>query len=176
MKIAATMIDKVDRSAVTDDGRHVALTLRQSCGNLTTLGLPGAELPDLIDHAARAMSDRRRLFRDEDGHGTIAVTWWNVRRDCRSGDLVLCLTFGSGGSLDFALTERMASCLMDTLRFYVGSGSAGHGQTPENRRGPQDLPGGAQGVTATKRLRDVSPAVEIKIRKARAMPVAAVSP
>jgi hypothetical protein len=119
MKIAATMIDKVAMSAVTGDGRHVALTLRESCGNLTTLGLPREELPHLIDHAARALSERRRLFRDEDGNGAFAVIWWNVLRDCRSGDFVLSLTFGSGGSLDFALTERMASGLIDTLRFYV---------------------------------------------------------
>jgi hypothetical protein len=119
MKIAATMIDKVAMSAVTDDGRHVALTLRESCGNLTTLGLPGEELPHLIDHAVRALSDRRRLFRDEDGSDAIAVTWWNVLRDPHSGGFVLSLTFGSGGSLDFAFTERMASCLMDTLRFYT---------------------------------------------------------
>jgi hypothetical protein len=119
MKIAATMIDKVAMSAVTGDGRHVALTLRESCGNLTTLGLPGEELPHLIDHAVRALSDRRRLFRDEDGSDAIAVTWWNVLRDPHSGGFVLSLTFGSGGSLDFAFTERMASCLMDTLRFYT---------------------------------------------------------
>ena len=143
MKIAATMIDKVAMSAVTDDGRHVALTLRESCGNLTTLGLPGEELPHLIDHAVRALSDRRRLFRDEDGNGAIAVTWWNVLRDPRSGDFVLSLTFGSGGSLDFALTERMASCLMDTLRAYVEPESPAHIQTRKNGRGPHDLPGGA---------------------------------
>jgi hypothetical protein len=119
MKIAATMIDKVAMSAVTGDGRHVALTLREPCGNLTTLGLPGEELPHLIDHAVRALSDRRRLFRDEDGSDAIAVTWWNVLRDPHSGGFVLSLTFGSGGSLDFAFTERMASCLMDTLRFYT---------------------------------------------------------
>jgi hypothetical protein len=143
MKIAATMIDKVDGSAVTDDGRHVALTLREPCGNLTTLGLPGAALPGLIDHAVRALSERRRLFRDEDGNGAIAVTWWNVLRDGRSGDLVLSLTFGSGGSLDFALTERMASCLMDTLRFYTEPKSPPYGQSRNNGREAHDLPGGA---------------------------------
>jgi hypothetical protein len=75
------------------------------------------------------LNERRRLFRDADGNGARAVTWWNVLRDCRSGDFVLSLTFGSGGSLDFALTERMASCLMDTLRFYVESESPAHAQT-----------------------------------------------
>jgi hypothetical protein len=134
MKIAVTMIDKVDRSAVTEDGRHVALTLRQPCGNLTTLGLRGEELPHLIDHAARALSERRRLFRDADGNGAIEVTWWNVLRD-GSGDLVLSLTFGSGGSLDFALTERMASCLIDTLRFYVEPESPDNGQTRKTPMG-----------------------------------------
>jgi hypothetical protein len=142
MKIAATMIDKVDRSAVTEDGRHVALTLRKPCGNLTTLGLPGEALPDLIDHAVRALSERRRLIRDEDGNGAIAVTWWNVLRDGRSGDLVLSLTFGSGGSLDFALTERMASCLMDTLRFYTELKALALAQSRKNGHRPHDLPGG----------------------------------
>jgi hypothetical protein len=57
-----------------------------------------------------------------------------VLRD-RSGDFVLSLTFGSGGSLDFALTERMASCLMDTLRFYVDSKSPAHAQIPKTGAG-----------------------------------------
>jgi hypothetical protein len=142
MKIAATMIDEVVMSDVTCDGRHVALTLREPCGNLMTLGLPGEELPRLIDHAARALTTRRtQLRRDDDGNGAIAVTWWNLLRDCQTGGFVLSLTFGSGGTLDFALTERMASCMMDTLRCHAPTESAGPRPTRPNQREPHDFHG-----------------------------------
>jgi hypothetical protein len=125
MKIAATMIEEVVMSTVTSDGQHVALTLRESCGNLMTLGLPSEAVPRLIDHAARALTTRRTLLRgDDEENGTIAVTWWNLLRDCQADNFVLSLTFGSGCTLDFALTERMASCMMDTLRCYIATQSA----------------------------------------------------
>jgi hypothetical protein len=125
MKIAATMIDEVVTSNVTSDGQHVALTLRESCGNLMTLGLPSEAVPRLIDHAARALTARRTLLRgDDEGNDAIAVTWWNLLRDRQTGGFVLSLTFGSGCTLDFALTERMASCMMDTLRCHAVTKSA----------------------------------------------------
>jgi hypothetical protein len=123
MKIAATMIDEVVTSSVTSDGRHVALTLREPCGNLMTLGVPGEEVSRLIDHAARALTVRRRLLRgDDDGDRAIAVTWWNLLRDHQAGGFVLSLTFGLDCTLDFALTEQMASSLMDTLHRHAGNG------------------------------------------------------
>lgn len=142
MKIAATMIDEVVMSNVTCDGQHVALTLREPCGNFLTLGLPGEELPRLIDHAARALTARRtQLHRDDDGNGAIAVTWWNLLRDCQTGGFVLSLTFGSGGTLDFALTEHMASCMMDTLRCHALTESSGPRPTPPNQRERHDFHG-----------------------------------
>jgi hypothetical protein len=125
MKIAATMIEEVVTSTLTSDGQHVALTLRESRGNLMTLGLPSEAVPHLLDHAARALTARRTLLRgDDEENGAIAVTWWNLLRDCQADNFILSLTFGSGCTLDFALTERMASCMMDTLRCHVVTKSA----------------------------------------------------
>jgi hypothetical protein len=117
MRIAATMIDEITTSAATEDGRHVAFTLRDSSGNFVTLGLPSEKIPCLIDHAACALSEWERIVRPR-GNGTrrFAVTWWNLLRNDRDGGVVLSLTFGGGGSLDFVLTGHMALCLMDTLR------------------------------------------------------------
>jgi hypothetical protein len=120
MKIAVTMIDEISTSAVTEDGRHVAFTLRDSLGNFMTLGLPSEEVPNLIDHAACALSEKERIVRpDGDGSGRLAITWWNLIRNDRAGEFVLSLTFGAGGSLDFVLTEHMAASLKDTLRYYT---------------------------------------------------------
>lgn len=123
MKIAATMIDEVAMSAVTADGRHMVLTLRDCRGNLMTLGFPGGEVPQLIDHAAYALSERSRVLRaDGEGAGRFAATWWNLAREEQGDGFVLSLTFGAGGSLDFALTRHMAGSLLDTLVCHLGSG------------------------------------------------------
>lgn len=128
MKIAATMIDEVVTSGVTSDGRHVVLTLRKSSGGLMTLGVPCLAVPRLIDHAARAMTTRRTMLRgDDDGTGAIEVTWWNLLRDCQADGFVLSVTFGSGGTLDFALTRHMASCMMDTLHRHTLTDPRTHG-------------------------------------------------
>jgi hypothetical protein len=125
MKIAATMIEEVATSAVTEDGDHLALTLRDSLGNLLTFGFPSDELPHLIDHAAHALNERERMLRPNgDGTGRFAVTWWNLARHNQEGDLVLSFTFGTGGSLGFTLTEHMAALLMETLRCHLVSGAA----------------------------------------------------
>lgn len=142
MKIAATMIDEVVISTVTSDGRHVVLTLREPCGNLMTLGVPSGVVPRLIDHAARALTARRRLLRgDDDGTGAIAVTRWNLLRDCQADGFVLSVTFGSGGTLDFALTKHMASCMMDTLRRHTLTESTDPRPTRPNQRQRDDFQG-----------------------------------
>jgi hypothetical protein len=122
MKIAATMINEVATSAVTLDGRHVALTLRDDAGNLLTLGLPGETVPHLIDHAVSALTERQRILRlDTIRTNRFAVTWWNFSRDSGGNGYVLSLTFGTGGSLDFMLTPHMAERMLDTLRCHLGS-------------------------------------------------------
>lgn len=120
MMIAATLIDGVIASAVTADGRHMALTLRDCEGNLMTLGFPGEAVPRLIDHAASALTERAQILRG-DGEPTerFEVNWWNLARENRSGGYVLSLTFGAGGSLDFVLTRHMAASLLDTLRGHL---------------------------------------------------------
>jgi hypothetical protein len=120
MKIAATMIDEVITSAMTEDGRHMALTLRDSAGSLVTLGLPSEKMSRLVDCSAAALSQRKRIVRsNDDARAMFAITWWNLFPDAREGGFVLSLTFGIGGSLDFVLTEHIAACLMDTLSCHL---------------------------------------------------------
>ena len=127
MKIPVTMIDGVAGSAVTEDGHHMALTLREPSGDLLTLGVPGEEVPHLIDRAARALSDRERILRpDAEGSARFLTTWWNLSRHDQEGGLVLSLTFGTGGALSFVLTEDMAARLKDTL-FCLTGPAAPHG-------------------------------------------------
>jgi hypothetical protein len=125
MKIPVTMIERVADSAMTEDGHHMALTLRQPTGDFLTLGFPGDEVPRLIDRAARALSDRERILRP-DGSVRFAATWWNLIRQGEEGDFVLSFTFGTGGALSFVLTGDMAARLKETLCCLVGS-DASHG-------------------------------------------------
>ncbi len=130
MKIAATMIDRVAGSHVTDDGRHVALQLTDADGADLTLGLPGNEIPRLIDQLAHALGDRERLLRGgPDASPRQGVIWWNMTRE-RAGDFVLSLTFGTGGTLDFGLARPMAAAMFDTLRLHFGDPAAATPFTP----------------------------------------------
>ncbi len=124
MKIPVTMmIAEVADAAVTADGHHVALTLREPSGGFLTLGVPGEAVPHLIDRAARALSDqgtdpapqcRRRRT-------SFAATWWNLVRHEQARGFVLSLSFGTGGALSFVLTDDMAARLRDTLCCHIGS-------------------------------------------------------
>jgi hypothetical protein len=121
MKIPVRMIEGVTHSAVTEDGHHMALTLREPSGDFLTLGVPGEEVPRLIDRAARALSDRERILRpDAVGSARFVATWWNLIRHRQEGEIVLSLTFGTGGALSFVLTDDMAARLRDTLCCLVG--------------------------------------------------------
>lgn len=126
MKIPVTMIEEVTDAAVTADGHHMALTLREPSGGFLTLGVPGEAVPQLIDRAARALSDRERILRpDADGSARFAATWWNLMRHDQARGFVLSLSFGTGGTLSFVLTEDMAARLRDTLCRHIGSAALG---------------------------------------------------
>jgi|HubBroStandDraft_1064217.scaffolds.fasta_scaffold73240_3 hypothetical protein len=120
MKIPVTMIEGVADSAVTEDGHHMALMLREPSGDFLTLGVPGEEVPRLIDRAARALSERERILRP-DGSARFVATWWNLIRQGEEGNFVLSFTFGTGGALSFVLTDDMVARLKDTLCCHIGS-------------------------------------------------------
>ncbi len=123
MNIPAILIEGVTNSAVTEDGRYMALTLREPSGMSFTLGVPGGEVPHLIDRAARALSDRERILRP-DGSARFVATWWNLIRQGEEGNFVLSFTFGTGGALSFVLTDDMVARLQDTLCCLIGSAAS----------------------------------------------------
>ena len=96
MRIPVTMIEGVTDSAMTEDGHHMALTLRERSGDLLTLGVPGEEVARLIDRAARALTDRERILRP-DGRARFVATWWNLVRQEGEANFVLSFTFSAGG-------------------------------------------------------------------------------
>jgi len=121
MWVAATLIDRIMRFVVTEDGRHAVLTLADVDGKEVTLGLPCAQLPNLVDMSARALTDSERVRR----RGVIPaeqaeVTWWTLHTDAARESLLLSLTFGKGGSLCFALPHAMAAALSDDLSARLG--------------------------------------------------------
>jgi hypothetical protein len=119
MRIPVTMIEGVTDSAMTEDGHHMALTLRERSGDLLTLGVPGEEVARLIDRAARALTDRERILRP-DGRARFVATWWNLVRQEGEANFVLSFTFGAGGALSFVLTDDMVARLKDTLCCLTG--------------------------------------------------------
>jgi hypothetical protein len=120
MTIPAILIEGVTNSVVTEDGRYMALTLREPSGMSFTLGVPGEAVPHLIDRAARALSDRERILRP-DGRARFVATWWNLIRQGEEGNFVLSFTFGTGGALSFVMTDDMVARLKDTLCCHIGS-------------------------------------------------------
>jgi hypothetical protein len=125
-KIAVTMVEHVLSSAVTLDGRHAVLWLRTAHDGAIPLAVPCEQLPLLIDCGALALSQSERTLRSNfpcEGNKA-AVTWWNAAVDPQSRELTLDLTFGSGGTLSFALSEHMANALRTTLQLHYESNPA----------------------------------------------------
>jgi hypothetical protein len=116
MRVAVTLIDRVVGSAVTEDGQHAVMRLVDVDGETITLGIPSAQLPDMINLSACVLAESERIQHQ----GVISsartkVTWWTLHIDQESGDLLLSLTFGTGGTLCFSLPREMAAVLSDDL-------------------------------------------------------------
>jgi hypothetical protein len=127
-KLAVTLIESIVGSVATTDGRHAVLQARTTDDTVVALGVAHEQLAQLIDHCAFAHAQCESVRR---GGLDLKATasWWNGTVDQGSGEFTLTLTFGKGGALSFALTERMAKLLLATLRdHYEGSAS---GPLPE---------------------------------------------
>ena len=135
MRIPVILIDRIDHSLVSENGDHLVLALTDTDGERLTLGMPCERLPELIDRSARALADSERVLR----RGWVLrpqldVTWWNLSRDEGREALLLSLTFGAGGTLNFALPYRMASVLQNGLEEHlatVAPGERGFGPRTE---------------------------------------------
>lgn len=122
MRIAVTLIDQVIHSVVSENGHHMVLSLADADGQKLTLGIPCVTVPQLIDASARALADSERVLRRGwDPRTQLDVTWWNLSRDEAREGLLLSLTFGSGGTLNFELPYRMASILQSCLAEHLAT-------------------------------------------------------
>jgi hypothetical protein len=120
VKIAVTLIDHITRSVVTEDGRHMVLAMRDTEDNEIALGIPSEQITKFIDFWARALSDSEQILHPGAApQARIPVTWWNLFCGDPNGGFVLSLTFGSGGSLSFVLSQHMTSALRDTLMAHL---------------------------------------------------------
>ncbi len=121
-KLAVTLIESIVGSVATTDGRHVVLQARTTDDTVVAVGVAREQLAHLIDHCAFAHAECERVVR---GGPDLKATasWWNGTVDPESGEFTLTLTFGKGGALSFALTERMAKLLLATLRDHYEGGA-----------------------------------------------------
>jgi hypothetical protein len=114
-KIAATIVKTIAGSTVTTDGCHMVLQLRTTDGDDLALGVGHAQLMELIDHCAAANVQCEDILCSGIERAA-PVSWWKSAVDPKSGEFILTLTFGKGGSLSFALTDHMTKALQETLR------------------------------------------------------------
>jgi hypothetical protein len=121
-RIAATLVENITGCAVTTDGCHMVLQVRTTDGDDLALGVGHAQIMELIDHCAVANVQCEKLLCNGI-ESKASVSWWSSAVDRTSGEFILALTFGKGGSLSFALTEHMAKALLATLRVHF-EGSA----------------------------------------------------
>lgn len=122
MRIRATLIDSIASAATTVDGLHLALSLRDVDAQEFTLGIPVAQVVQLIEHGARTLADCAREGQDVESKligckGRFPVLGWNLTRTADNG-LVLVFTLESGGTLAFDLSQQMAGAMLATLELH----------------------------------------------------------
>jgi hypothetical protein len=131
MRIRATLIDSIASAATTVDGLHFALSLRDVDAQEFTLGIPIAQVVQLIELSARTLADCARDGQDIESKligskGRFPVIGGNLTRAADNG-LVVVFTLESGGTLAFDLSQQMAGAMLATLE--------SHKQYEENQRG-----------------------------------------
>jgi hypothetical protein len=120
-KVEVTMIDRITGSAVTVQGDRMLLRLAPVGGSELALGLERDQIPELINHCARSLSESERVRRPGSG-AVLNVFWWNSAIERETGQFKLMLTFGLGGTLCFGLSDSMAHALLDTLQQHYAIG------------------------------------------------------
>ena len=104
----------------TDDGTHVLIRAEQSSGAEIVIAVADEELGKLISACATGHMDCRKIrgvpLAQRD---TFTVTWWELGFDPTNKAVVLSLTFGARGRLDFSLPGRMPMEILETLRSHL---------------------------------------------------------
>jgi hypothetical protein len=119
-RVEVVMLDRIINTAVSADGLHMLLRLGTSEGlegSEISLALACDHIASLIDHCACASAESERIQR-LGRELKLTTTWWCSTLDRETGELMLALTFGKGGTLSFCLSEHMACSLLATLRSY----------------------------------------------------------
>lgn len=125
--VSVSMVERLIDSTIAQDGGHAVMWFQPKGGDAALpLAIPCDQLPALIDRCAQAYSQGLKVAGSDplfDGNKT-AVAWWTSAVDPQSKELTLNLTFGSGGTLNFAFSEPMARALLSTLQGHYGRTSA----------------------------------------------------
>ncbi len=120
MKIGVSLIAQLAGCVAAEDGRHVVLMMRDHSADAVTLALPFDHVPRLIDLCSRAVTDHARANGGgSDPQVAMHVLWWNLTRNTATDGFQLSLTFESGGGLRFAISEHMATALLQTLKGHL---------------------------------------------------------
>ncbi len=118
---AAVLIARIDAGRVTDDGGTLLVKARLADGQGIVLAVPADQLIALVDLAAMGHTQCKRLAGvSEDQREAYTTRWWELARDESTGSVILSLTFGSGGRLDFLLSDMMPAQMLETLEVLTG--------------------------------------------------------
>jgi hypothetical protein len=131
--LSAIPIQKITGGMATDDGDYVLIRAEPSPENEITLAVKHDQLQNLIDLLALGHMQSRKIqgvpLERRDVHRT---TWWEISSDPTTGQVILSLTFGSGGRLDFALPGTMPAQMLETLRVLLQPSTFQTQQKPIN--------------------------------------------
>jgi hypothetical protein len=89
------------------------------------ISVPSDQLLTLIDlTAAGGMALRKLTGVDPGDREAKPVSRWEWVKDTKTGEIVLSLTFGSGGRLDFWLPGAMPALMLEGLQAAMGQSDA----------------------------------------------------
>jgi|SRR5665213_443136 len=111
---AATLIKRIDRAFVAEDGQHMVLQLIGDEDEEINLGIPRKQMLQIsvACAACRAESDRILDFTEKE---PLPVTAWELGYWREADKVVLSLTFGEGAALSFALDQDITKAIRDIL-------------------------------------------------------------
>jgi hypothetical protein len=124
-QVSAFPLGRIAGAKTTDDGQVMLLQTIQPDGQETIFGVPCDQLLSLVDMAALGLLQSNKATNVSSEQKTaFNVSWWEIGFVPLTKDVILSLTFGAGGRLDFRLATGMPEQILETLRVHLGQGTS----------------------------------------------------
>lgn len=119
--IQASEISRIDGGQISDDGNFLLLKMTQADGSEIVLAIPSSQMTSLVDMSALGLAQAHKI-KNPLSQEKVAykASWWELGRDQPTESVILSLTFGAGGTLNFILPQPMPQAILDTLQVMLG--------------------------------------------------------